>query len=55
MRLHFSPYWAVTRGSGCVAVARGNWTEVTLRRAGRAEVKMRLSPIRAVRQGQRCS
>jgi hypothetical protein len=55
MRLHFSPYWAVTRGSGCVAAARGNWTEVTLRRAGLAEVKMRFSPIRVLRQGRRCS
>ena len=55
MRLHYSPYWAVTTGSGCVAAARGNWTEVTLRRPGRAEVRMSFSPIRAVRQGRRCS
>lgn len=55
MRLHFSPYWAVTRGSGCVSAASGNWTAVTLRRSGGAEVKMRLSPIRALRQGRRCS
>jgi hypothetical protein len=55
MRLHFSPYWAVTGASGCVAAARGNWTEVTLRRAGPAEVKMSFSPIRALSQGRRCS
>jgi hypothetical protein len=55
MRLHYSPYWAVTTGSGCVASARGNWTEVTLRRPGRAEVGMSFSPIRAARQGRRCS
>ncbi|MEA2309921.1 MAG: hypothetical protein QOI65_2207 [Thermoleophilaceae bacterium] len=56
MRLHFSPYWAVTTGSGCVAPARGNWTEVTLKRAGTAEVSMSWSPIRAVRQSRpRCS
>jgi hypothetical protein len=53
MRLHFSPYWAVTGASGCVAAARGNWTEVTLRQAGPAEVKMSFSPIRALRQGRR--
>src|SRR3954447_2137221 len=38
MRLHYSPYWAVTTGSGCVAAARGNWTEVTVRRPGPTEV-----------------
>jgi hypothetical protein len=55
MRLRYSPYWAVTTGTGCVAAARSNWTEVTLPRPGRAEVRMSFNPIRAVRQGRRCS
>jgi hypothetical protein len=56
MRLHFSPYWSITTGSGCVAPARGNWTEVRLKEAGPAEVSMSWTPIRAVRQSRpRCS
>jgi hypothetical protein len=55
MRLHFSSYWAITRGNGCVRVAPGNWTGVSLRSAGLAQVKMRFSPVRVVRQGPRCS
>jgi hypothetical protein len=55
MRLHYSPYWAVTTGDGCVAAARGNFTEVTVRRPGPTEVSMSFSPIRVVRQGRRCS
>ena len=56
MRLHFSPYWAVTTGEGCVAPARGNWTEVRLKTAGPAEVSMSWSPMRAIRQSRpRCS
>jgi hypothetical protein len=55
MRLHFSPYWAVTTGTGCVSASRGNWTAVTVRQPGRAEVSMSFSPIRVVSQGRRCS
>jgi hypothetical protein len=55
MRLRYSQYWAVTTGDGCVAPARGNYTEVTTRRPGRVEVGMSFSPIRVVRQGRRCS
>ncbi|HKP92248.1 MAG TPA: hypothetical protein VJT75_19925 [Thermoleophilaceae bacterium] len=55
MRLHYSQYWAVTVGSGCVAPARGNFTEITVRRPGRVKVGMSFSPIRVVRQGRRCS
>ena len=33
VRVHFTPYWALTRGSGCVARARGDWTRVQARAA----------------------
>jgi hypothetical protein len=55
MRLHFSPYWALATGGGCVRAAPGNWTEVNVRRVGRAEVKMRFSLGRVLSQGPRCS
>jgi hypothetical protein len=55
MRLHFSPYWALTSGSGCVRSAGGNWTAVTARAAGRVEVAMRFSPARVLSRGPRCS
>ncbi|MBV9214201.1 MAG: hypothetical protein JOZ25_11215, partial [Actinobacteria bacterium] len=55
MRLHYSQYWAVTQGSGCVEVGPGNYTTVTLRRAGRARVATRFAFDRLVRKGRRCS
>src|SRR3989440_7605842 len=55
MRLHYSPYWAVTKGSGCVQVGEGHYTAVTLRRAGAAKVATRFAFDRTVRQGRRCT
>ena len=55
MALHYSPYWALTKGGGCVQVANGNYTSVTLRRAGTARVATRFAFDRVVRQGRRCT
>jgi hypothetical protein len=55
MRLHFTRYWAVTRGRGCVRSARGNWTAITVPAAGRVEVATRFSLGRVLSQGPRCS
>ncbi|HEX8073776.1 MAG TPA: hypothetical protein VF545_02240 [Thermoleophilaceae bacterium] len=55
MRLHFSPYWKLVEGSGCVRVGARNWTEVRLERPGRAVVRESFSPIRVLSQGPRCS
>src|SRR4051812_3495041 len=55
MRLRYSPYWALTKGHGCVATAKGGWTKVTLRRPGLANVGMKFSPRRVVSNGSRCS
>src|SRR2546421_10725210 len=54
MRLRYSPYWALQSGHGCVASAKGGWTKVTLRRAGRATVGMDFSPGRVVHSTPRC-
>jgi hypothetical protein len=55
MKLHWSPYWAITSGSGCVAQSPGGWTQVTLRRPGVARVGMSFSPLRVVDGGALCN
>ncbi|MEA2374580.1 MAG: hypothetical protein QOD53_1043 [Thermoleophilaceae bacterium] len=55
MRLHFSPYWALSSGAGCVQAARLNWTGITVKRPGRVTVRTRFSPVRVLSQGPRCS
>jgi len=55
MRLHFSPYWAVTTDRGCVRSTAGNWTAVSVRRAGPVEVGTRFSLGRVLSRGPRCS
>jgi hypothetical protein len=55
VRVHYTRYWTVTRGSGCVAEARGGWTEVRLRGAGTATVAARFSLDRALGLGGACS
>src|SRR4051794_4105389 len=54
MKLRYSPYWALTAGSGCVSSASGGWTKVTLRRPGLARVGMKFAPGRVVRSDPRC-
>jgi hypothetical protein len=54
VRLHFSPYWALAGGRGCVARASGDWTEVRARSAGRYPVVIRFSLSRLFADGPRC-
>jgi hypothetical protein len=54
LRVHFTPYWALARGSGCVAPA-GDFTRVTLRRAGQAELAVRFAIDRIRASSARCS
>jgi hypothetical protein len=54
LRVHFSPYWALVRGSGCVMPA-GDLTRVTLRRAGPAELAVRFAIDRIRASSARCS
>ena len=55
MRLHFTRYWALSRGRGCVRSTRGNWTAITVPAAGQVEVTTRFSLGRVLSQGPRCS
>ena len=55
VRLHFTRYWALTEGRGCVRSSRGNWTAITVPAAGQVEVATRFSLGRVLSQGPRCS
>jgi hypothetical protein len=55
VRVHFTPYWTLTRGSGCVARAPGGWTAVSVRGAGEAVVRASFSLARAFSSGASCS
>jgi hypothetical protein len=52
--VRFTPYWALASGSGCVARAPGEWTEVRARRAGRLHVAIRFSLARVFSDAPRC-
>ncbi len=54
VRVHFTPYWALASGSGCVSRAPGDWTEVQARRAGSLHVVIRFSLARVFSHGARC-
>jgi len=52
--VHFSPYWAVTEGSGCIAPA-GAFTRLEIRRPGPLRVAIRFSLTRISATSRRCS
>jgi hypothetical protein len=54
VRVHFTPYWALASGSGCVSRARGDWTELKATRAGELRLVIRFSLARVFAHGARC-
>jgi hypothetical protein len=54
LRVHFTPYWAIVRGSGCVAPAGEN-TVLTLRRGGEVRLAARFALDRIGANSARCS
>ena len=54
MRVHFTRFWTLARGSGCVARAPSGWTSVTARAAGTVVVVARFSIARALGLGGSC-
>ncbi|MEA2157761.1 MAG: hypothetical protein QOD66_141 [Solirubrobacteraceae bacterium] len=54
VRVHFTPYWALGQGSGCVAPA-GDFTALTLRRPGPVRLVISFSPGRIGSRAPRCS
>jgi hypothetical protein len=54
IRVRWSPYWAITHGSGCIARA-GAFTELTTRRPGPLRVAMRFALSRIGATSPRCT
>jgi hypothetical protein len=54
VRVRWSPYWAISGGSGCVAPA-GDFTRVTVRRAEKVRIVTRFSLLRVGSRAARCS
>jgi hypothetical protein len=55
VRVHFTRYWTLTRGSGCVAPAPGGWTRVSVRAPGTVVVSARFSLSRLFATGGSCT
>jgi hypothetical protein len=53
IRVHYSPYWAVTKGSGCVAPA-GEFTKLTIKRPGQMRVAISFALSRVAATSPRC-
>jgi hypothetical protein len=54
VKVHYTRYWTLTEGSGCVSQAPGGWTAVRLSEPGRAVVSARFSLGRAFGSGPSC-
>jgi MFS family permease len=54
LRVHFTPYWALVRGSGCVE-RDGAWTRIRVRRPGPLRLATRFEVGRIVSRGPRCT
>jgi hypothetical protein len=55
VRVHWTPYWAVVEGRGCVRRAAGDWTAVTPDPPGSAvRVAIRIAAARVLSRDRRC-
>jgi hypothetical protein len=54
VRVHFTRYWTLTTGAGCVGRAPGGWTSVVARASGTLVVRARISLGRALGLGSSC-
>jgi hypothetical protein len=54
VRVHFTPYWSLARGHGCVRRAAGDWTTVQPRAAETVRVAIDFSLARVFADGPRC-
>ncbi|HLH13527.1 MAG TPA: hypothetical protein VKV16_01960 [Solirubrobacteraceae bacterium] len=55
VRVHFTPYWALTGGHGCVSRARGDWTEVKTPAKGYVRLDIEFALARVFDHGPRCN
>jgi hypothetical protein len=54
LRMRFTPYWRLSEGAGCVA-PDGDWTKLTVRRAGQVRLSTSFSLSRIGATSPRCS
>jgi hypothetical protein len=54
LRVHWTPYWRITAGTGCVQQA-GDWTALRLRAAGRVRLEASFSISRVRATTPRCT
>ena len=55
VRIHFTPYWAVVAGAGCVSATPDGWTQVSVGQRGPVRVGALFSLDRAFESGPACS
>ncbi len=55
LRVHFTPYWKLAAGNGCVSRAPGDWTELQARHRGTFDVVIGFSLARVFAHGPRCT
>ena len=54
IRVHWTPYWSIEQGTGCVEQGPGGYTMIDVTTPGRFRVGIDFSPVRAVSSGPRC-
>jgi len=54
VRVHWTPYWSIQQGTGCVEQAPGGYTMLDITTPGRFRVGIDFAPLRAVSSGPRC-
>ena len=55
VRVHFTRFWTLTRGDGCVSSSPSGWTSVMVRAPGTVDVLAHFSLARALGLGRSCS
>lgn len=55
VRIHYTRYWTITQGSGCLSQAPGGWTALTVRSAELLKVSARFSLSGALGLEKSCS
>jgi hypothetical protein len=55
VRVHWTPYWSIEQGTGCVEQSPGGYTTLDVAEPGRFRVGVDFSPLRALDRGPRCA
>ena len=55
VRVRWTPYWSIERGTGCVEQAPDGYTMLDVETPGRFRVGVDFSPVRAISSGPRCN